>query len=333
MSKKFNSKSIKEDNDTGLSTRVQGRNQRSISAGGSFNIEYRGLSWFRPNDIYLELITMPLWKFGIIVLAAFIIGNSIFATIYFFMGVQNLTAYEGTTKMDEFLHAFFFSAQSLTTVGYGRIAPVGTAISFVATFESLIGILTFALATGLLYGRFSKPNAKLLYSKNMLMAPYQDGWGLMFRIANGRKTQLAEVEVQVTLSRIEEEGGKEMRRFYTLDLERSKVSMFPLSWTIVHPVNLDSPLFNYTHERMFAEDVELLVFFKAYDETFSQNVHYRISYLTSDLVWGAKFRINFQSQADGPTIHFLDRLNDFEMVDLPNAVPDAPAHQAAKSVR
>ncbi|MGB3077423.1 MAG: ion channel, partial [Chitinophagales bacterium] len=290
--------SAKEDNDTGLSTKVQARNQRAIKNDGSFNIEYRGLNWFRPSDIYLELITMPLMKFNIIVFIAFITANSIFAFVYFLIGVQHLTAYEGHTKLDEFLHAFFFSAQSLTTVGYGRIAPVGTFISFVATFESMMGILTFALATGLLYGRFSKPNAKLVHSKNMLMSPYKEGMGLMFRIANGRKTQLAEVEVQVTLSKIIVEKGKDVRRFYPLDLERSKVGMFPLSWTVVHPVTPDSLLFGHTKEMMEDEDVELMVFFKAYDETFSQNVHYRISYRASDLIWGAKFIINFESQQD-----------------------------------
>ncbi len=308
---------MKEDNDTGLSTNAQARNQRAIAANGSFNIEYRGISWFRPSDLYLELITMPLLKFCIIVFLAFITANSIFAIVYFLIGVEHLTAYEGHSALEQFLHAFFFSAQSLTTVGYGRIAPVGTFISFVATFESMLGILTFALATGLLYGRFSKPNAKLLHSKNMLMSPYKDGMGLMFRIANGRKTQLAEVEVQVTLSKITVEKGREVRRFYPLDLERSKVGMFPLSWTVVHPVTAESLLYGYTKEMMEADDMELLVFFKAYDETFSQNVHYRISYRVSDLIWGAKFIVNFESQQDGPIIHYLDRISDYEMAELP----------------
>ncbi len=317
MSNTRKATAIKEDNDTGLSTNAQARNQRAIAANGSFNIEYRGLNWFRPGDLYLELINMPLLKFCIIVFIAFVVANSIFAIGYFLIGVEHLTAYEGHSKLEEFLHAFFFSAQSLTTVGYGRIAPVGIVISFVATFESMLGILTFALATGLLYGRFSRPNARLLHSKNLLMAPYKEGMGLMFRIANGRKTQLAEVEVQVTLSKATIEKGKAVRRFYPLDLERSKVGMFPLSWTIVHPVTPESLLYGYTKEMMEAEDMELLVFFKAYDETFSQNVHYRISYRASELVWGAKFIINFESQQDGPTIHYLDRISDYEQVDLP----------------
>lgn len=215
----------------------------------------------------------------------------------------------------------FFSAQSLTTVGYGRVAPVGIPQSLVAAIESMVGLLGFALATGLLYGRFSKATAKIIHSKNILISPYQDGIGLMFRIANIRETQLVEVEVQVTISKIMTENDKEIRRFYPLELERSKISMFPLSWVIVHPINESSLLFGKTSEDLYKEDMELLVYFKAYDQTFSQNVHYRISYRAEDLVWGAKFTINFQSQADGPTLHYLDRIGEFEKVQLPVSQP------------
>ena len=135
-----------------------------------------------------------------------------------------------------------FLQRALTTVGYGRVAPVGIPASAIAAVESLVGLLGFALATGLLYGRFSRPRAKIVHSKNMIMAPYKEGVGLMFRIANGRKTQLIDVEVLVTLSRIEIEGGKEIRRFYPLELERSRIAMFPMAWTIVHPVSEGSPL-------------------------------------------------------------------------------------------
>jgi inward rectifier potassium channel len=214
---------------------------------------------------------------------------------------------------------FFFSAQSLTTVGYGRIAPVGTFISFVATFESMMGILTFALATGLLYGRFSRPRARLVYSEKMLISPYKGRTALMFRIANGRRTELAEVEVQVTLSRIVNEGGREVRRFYTLDLERSKVTMFPLSWTVVHPIDEDSPIFGMTHEEMKRDAMEILVYFKGFDEKYSQSVHYRISYHMGDLVWGGRFIINFREQADGPTIHYLNKIGEYEPVELPKS--------------
>lgn len=154
----------------------------------------------------------------------------------------------------------------------------------------------------------------------------------MFRIANSRQTQLVEVEVQVTLSKISIENGKEFRRFYPLELERSKIAMFPLSWTVVHPINENSLLWGKTLEDLLKEDLELLVYFKAYDETFSQNVHYRISYRANDLIWGAKFIINFEAQADGPTIHYLNRIGEYEMVELAEpsySVADPAQEEAA----
>jgi inward rectifier potassium channel len=308
---------LKEDTNTGFSTKVQTRNQRSIRSDGSFNIENRGLKGLQPGDIYLHLITMSWSRFSLIVLTTYLLVNTVFAIIYFAIGTEYLTNIDSSTNWRRFLDTFFFSAQSLTTVGYGRVAPVGIPQSLVAAIESMVGLLGFALATGLLYGRFSKATAKIIHSKNILISPYQNGTGLMFRIANIRETQLVEVEVQVTISKIMIENEKEIRRFYPIELERSKISMFPLSWVIVHPINESSLLYGKSQEDLEREDMEVLVYFKAYDETFSQNVHYRISYRAEDLIWGAKFRINFQSQSDGPTLHFLDRIGEYEMVQLP----------------
>lgn len=309
-----------DDDTTGLSARVQSRNQRSIRPDGSFNVEYRGLPLFRLSDIYQRLITMPWWKFNLIVLTTYFLVNTIFAIIYFFIGVDQLTNIIATDKWDEFLEAFFFSAQSLTTVGYGRIAPQGMGSSSVAAFESLLGLLGFAVATGLLYGKFSKPSAKIAYSRNAIIAPYQDTIALMFRIANERKTQLVECEVTVTLGKIEIDSGREVRRFYPLNLERNRITLFPTSWTVVHPINSESPLYQKTSQDMGNEDMELVIYFKGYDEIFASEVHYRISYKPDDIVWGAKFKINFEQLPNGMTVHYLDRIHDFDRVELPAEV-------------
>lgn len=306
------------DDNTGLSTRVQSRNQRSIRDDGSFNIEHKGLPFMQPSDVYQELITMPWLKFNLLVISFYTVVNTLFACIYFLIGTESLTNIVGTTKWERFLDTFFFSAQSLTTVGYGRIAPVGIAASAVAAVESLVGLLGFALATGLLYGRFSRPSAKIVRSKNMLMAPYKEGTGLMFRNANGRKTQVIDVEVTVTVAKIVMEGSKEIRRFYPLELERSKISMFPMAWTIVHPVTELSPLFGKTQHDFQREDVELLISLKAYDDTFANNVHTRIAYKYNDLIWGAKFVMMFEQREDGSTVHYLNKISEFERVQLPH---------------
>ncbi|MBA3647577.1 MAG: hypothetical protein H0W62_03340 [Chitinophagales bacterium] len=306
----------KDDQNTGLSARAQ-RNQRSIREDGTFNIENKGMPLFRPDDIYLGLLTMPWWKFSLIVISFYVILNSLFAAIYYAIGIDHLTNIEGTTQWEKLLEAFFFSAQSLTTVGYGRVAPVGITTSSVAAIESLLGLLGFALATGLLFGRFSKATAKIVHSTNMLISPFKEGTGLMFRIANMRETQLVEVEVIVTLSKITVEKGREVRRFYQLNLERNKITMFPMAWTVVHPIDETSLLYGLTHEEIKYDDMEFLIYFKGYDETFSQNVHHRISYRADDIVWGARFIVNYELQSNGPTIHYLNKVSDYELTDLP----------------
>jgi inward rectifier potassium channel len=178
-------------------------------------------------------------------------------------------------------------------------------------------LLGFAVATGLLYGRFSKPNAKIAYSRNAIIAPYRKSTALMFRIANGRKTQLVECEVTVTIGKIENEDGREVRRFYPLMLERNRITLFPTSWTVVHPIDSESPLYQKTLQDMESEDIEIVVYFKGYDEVFANEVHYRISYKSGDLVWGAKFRINFEQLPSGTTVHYLDRIHDFDRISLP----------------
>ncbi|MFI5134604.1 MAG: ion channel [Chitinophagales bacterium] len=320
----------KQDEGTGLSALVQSRNQRSIRDDGSFNIEQRGLPFIEPSDVYQELITMPWWKFNTLVLSSYALVNTLFAIMYYLIGIQHLTNIEGSTEWERFLDAFFFSAQSLTTVGYGRVAPVGIPASGLAALESLIGLMGFALATGLIYARFSKPKARILHSKNMIMAPYQGGAALMFRIANGRRTQLVEAEVSVTLGKIRIEDGKEIRRYYPLNLERSKISLFPMAWTIVHPINDESPLYEKTQHDFVREDIEIMVYIKAFDETFSDTVHHRISYKSDDLIWGAKFVLPYEQQADGKTIHHLNKVGEFIRVELPNARKEIAKENVSK---
>jgi inward rectifier potassium channel len=288
-----------------------------LKKDGSFNIEIRGLPWFRTADTFQHLIKMSWLKFILVVFAAYIATNTFFALLYYLIGTDNLTNSQGDAGWKAFLDAFFFSSQSLTTVGYGRVAPVSVAASTLAAFESMIGLLGFAIATGLLYGRFSRPNARILNSKNILLAPHGDGTALMFRIANKRESQLVDVEVQVTLKRNTVENGNEIRQFIPLVLESHRLNMFPLSWTLVHPIDKDSPLWGKTQDDFVNEDMEVLIYFKAYDETFSNSVHFRLSYKASELIWGAKFILNFEEVPGGPTIHHLNRVSDYEKAELP----------------
>ncbi|MNE14053.1 Inward rectifier potassium channel Kirbac3.1 [compost metagenome] len=241
------------------------------------------------------------------------------------LGTEYLNGARGHELLEQFLDCFFFSAQTLSTVGYGHLSPSNYWMSGVAAFECLLGLLGFALATGLLYGRFSRPAAKILFSDNLLVAPYKGGQGLMFRMVNGRKTQLIETELLVILSLMVEENGQMVRRFFELPLERTKVNFFPMSWTVVHPFDENSLIYGYTAQMLKESDMELLVSLKSFDEIYSQTVYARYSYITEDIVWGARF-IPMIKKQNGHALIELDKLNHHEEVALPLVILKSEEH-------
>lgn len=308
---------INPENDLGFGN--QALNRRVINKDGSINVKRIGIPFFRTADNYHRLITMSWGKFWLLVLTGYITANVIFAFIYVAIGGHNLEGSEGTTPLGSFLDAFFFSAQTISTVGYGHISPKGVATNFVAAFESMIGLLAFALATGLLYGRFSRPSARIIYSNVLLIAPYKgDKRGLMFRLANYRRNMLLELSVEVIFSYNDTENGKVVRKFFPLELERSKVNLLTLNWTIVHPLDDASPLKDYSIEDFKASSASFSVLLKAFDETFAQTIHSRTSYEHSEIVWGAKFKPAFTNDLNTGQITLdLDMISRYDDAELP----------------
>jgi inward rectifier potassium channel len=242
----------------------------------------------------------------------------IFAGIYFIIGINHLTITKTNSPWHNFSEVFFFSAQTFTTVGYGRIAPVGFWASAVSTFEAFLGLLSFAIATGLFYGRFARPQAFIKFSKNALIAPYKEGTALMFRLAPFKNNRLSDVEVKLTLAITTEENNKLTDKFYDLSLELSQISGLSLSWTIVHSIDDKSPFYGLTENDIAATDMEIMVYFKAFDSVFSNNVVTRTSYISPEIIWGAKFKMMFHPNDDkSKTILDLDKLNEFDRVELP----------------
>jgi inward rectifier potassium channel len=259
---------------------------------------------------------MSWTRFYGLVLGLYLVINLLFAGAFLLCGEGALLGAPGHTTGGRALDAFFFSVQTLATIGYGRISPEGLAANTLVAVEALVGMMGFALATGLLFARFSRPTAQIVFSRQAVIAPYRNIEGFMFRIANERTNELFEVQATVIFSRLEGETDKRVRRFHTLTLERSKVMFFPLHWVIVHPMDESSPLFGATAEQLLDGEAEFLVLLTAIDETFSQAVHARSSYRAEEVVVGARFSDMFQRDEEGLTGIDLRRIHDLESVSL-----------------
>lgn len=302
----------KEVTDLGLGNKIFDKKNRVINRDGSFNLKRKGLPFFESFSIYHWLISMSWFKFCSLILAAYLLVNIFFATLYFIGGDANFEGIQTNNNFDRFLNEFFFSTQTFTTVGYGRINPVGVYSNIISSIESLSGLLSLALATGLLYGRFVRPVAKIIYSDNALIAPYKDITGFQFRIANKRSDhQMVDTEVDVLLSRVENDALK----FYNLKLEYKKISMFTATWTVNHPIDEESPLYGLTEEDLKEMDSEFFVLLKGFDDTFAQQVHSRSSYKYNEIVWGAKFVSVYGKSDDGETTIELDRISEITRIE------------------
>jgi len=314
---KFNKKA-QQNNETGLASNTALSGGRFFSADGVPNIETDGLPLWRGLSFYHTLLSMPIWKFLGSILLFFFSINLIFASLYLLIGVEHLGGMVATTDGEKFGEAFFFSAQTFTTVGYGRINPIGFAASLIASLEALVGLMCFALATGLLYGRFARPRAFIKYSKNALFVPFKGGIALMFRMVPYTKNYLVNVEVKITLAIRVEEDGQLKNKFFNLPLEIAKANTLTTNWTLVHLINEESPLYNLSKEDIETAQAEMLVFVQGFDESFSNTVISRASYYFDQFVYGAKFAPMFHpNENNTSTVLHIDRLDDYVEAELP----------------
>ncbi|WP_375444810.1 ion channel [uncultured Fibrella sp.] len=308
--------------DLGFGTKINDSSSRLVNKDGSFNVVRAHQGFWNQVNLYHTLITMPWPKFLSLVFTFYISSNTLFATFYGLLGYDHLVGLSNVTPdttLGRFMGAFFFSSQTLTTVGYGHISPMGYWTSGLAAIESMFGLLLFAMATGLMYGRFSRPVASIRYSATSIFAPYLDINGWMFRIINQRTNQLIDVQVEVSLSRLEKKAdGMLYRRYYPLKLERSKVNFFPANWTLVHPITDESPLYGCTAEQLAESDAEFLILLRGIEDTFNQAVHSRYSYRFDEVRWGAKFRPMYTGTDKGSRASLidLDQLDETDPAEL-----------------
>jgi inward rectifier potassium channel len=246
------------------------------------------------SDLYHWLLALSWKKFLILISVFYLVINIFFAYAYLTVnGIAN-------TQAGSFKDAFFFSIQTLSTVGYGSMYPETLYAQILVTLEVWIGLLSVAILTGLMFARFSRPTARVLFSKVAVICPFNEVPTLMFRTANQRENQILEAQIQVSLVRNEVSSeGHYMRRFYDLDLWRSQTPMFGLSWQVMHPIDENSPLFGSSAEILAEENAELWVTLTGLDETFSQTIHARYSYTYREILWNKKLVDIFLQTSDG----------------------------------
>jgi len=320
--KKINEES-NSDNTTGFGTNRSWYGGRLVQKNGRPNIEKSSSNFFERHSLYHTLLILPSWKFLGILLTTYIFINLIFATLYFLIGTEQLQGIIGNSDLERFTECFFFSTQTFTTLGYGRISPVGFRASSLATFEAFLGLLNIALATGLFYGRFSRPKAFLKFTYNAVISPYKEGIALMFRMVPYKNNYLSNAEVKLTMAMSIEVEGRKINKFFPLELEMNKVNALNLSWTIVHTINEKSPLFGMSMNDLTESKAEILVFVEAFDDLFSNVVLARTSYIGPEIIRGAKFAAMYHQSGKGDkTVLELDKLDEIMPADIGDLFPE-----------
>jgi inward rectifier potassium channel len=305
---------LKINNDTGFGTNAANYGGRFINRDGTFNLRKEGMPFLKRFSIYHSMLTLPRWKFITLIVAFYLIINLAYAVIYLLVGLDQLQGVIAATNWGKFKEAYFFSTETFTTVGYGRVNPVGDGANFVASIEAMSGFLSFALATGLMFGRFARPRAYLVFSDHALISPFKEGTALMFRFASYKdKHTLTDVEIRVNIGlQVQKDNGSGAEyRYYDLGLERTKVESLPMNWTVVHPIDDKSPLQGFTYEDMQTADVELYVLIRGFDDIYSNLVLQRTSYTYHEIKYNRKFIPMYRESNDGnTTILELHKINE-----------------------
>lgn len=291
---------------------------RLLNRNGSFNVARMGLGWLESLSPYHSLLTMTWPRFLGVVVACYVLINAVFALLFVALGpgaLQGpLMGVDG--RGGTIFRAFFFSVETFGTIGYGNIVPVGVVAHTLVTVEALFGLLGVALATGVIFARFSRPTARIRFSDTAIVAPYRGITALEFRIANERTNQIIELQAKVLFSRFVPTPSGSSRTFAELVLERTSVTFFPLTWTIVHPITETSPLYGLTPRDMADTNAEVLILLSGIDETFSQTVHARSSYKPEEIVWNARFSDLFNRKSDGAELTVdISRLSWIDRLD------------------
>ena len=288
---------------------------RFLSHDGVPTSRKYGMGTQRAERFYLSALNARWPQFLGWLLGTLLLLNGAFALAYSALGAAAISGAEAMGIDDPFLRAFSFSVGVFTTTGAGALHAVGATANWLVIFESLLGPLVVVAAAGLLIARLTRPRMRLAFSESAIVAPYEGGRAVMFRMANALPGELSDVQVRVNLIWFEEVNGKREREFHQLQLERNSVEFFNLHWTVVHPINADSPLRGVTPETLRAAEAEFVIAVRAHEETFSTRTIARASYLWDEVRWDVKFASIFANAPDGVLAIDIERLSRTERLD------------------
>ncbi|HTL47109.1 MAG TPA: ion channel [Verrucomicrobiae bacterium] len=261
-------------------------------------------------DLYHRLLSISWPRFFGIVSAVYFLINILFAEAYYACGPEALEGIRRGSVGTHFLDCFFFSVQTIATIGYGRISPLGIWPNILVTIEALTGLMLLGLLTGLLFSRFSRPTARVLFSRNALITLEGGTPRFFFRLANQRLNQIVEAHISAALVKTETNAeGEKYRRIYDLALERSVTPLFIMTWTVVHPIDKTSPLHGMTAASLAETETEILISVTGMDNVFSQTIHARISYTVDDILWEHRFE-DMLTRRDGKIHVALQKIHD-----------------------
>lgn len=285
---------------------------RTMNRDGSFNFEPSRGKRAIFEDLYHGLLRASWRRFFALLVGVQALLNLGFATAYWFCGPTRLPGMTEVVGWRQFADGFFFSIQTIFTIGYGRISPVGILANTLVALEAFLGMLAFAVVTGLFFARLSRPRAKVIFSEKAVISPHDGVPALVLRLANARQNYVASAQVRVTLLQTEYTAeGERYRFYYDLELERSTNPIFALSWTVVHYINEKSPLFGVRSEKDLLErEIEILVLVSGLDEAYAQEIHARISYTAEDIVFGRYFADVIERNDEGKIRLRIDRFHD-----------------------
>jgi len=287
-----------------------------VSRDRSLKILRKGSSHSNWRDIYHWLLTLSWPKFVIVIIIVYAIANSFFALAYLAGGDCIANA-----RPRSFADAFFFSVQTMASIGYGAMYPKTDYGNLVVAIEALVGLMGLAMGTGLMFARFSRPTARVLFSKVAVITTYNGKLTLMFRTANERHNQVYEAEMHVNLVRDEVSiEGSVMRRFYDLKLVRNKSPLFVLTWTAMHIIDETSPLYGETEETLHHSNIEIIVILTGIDETVAQTIHTRHSYLAEEIYWNQRFVDILITMPDGQRLIDYTRFHDVVSLELKSSL-------------